>query len=460
MQTTNINYRPFIILLFVSGIFLSCYKDEPKATKQNFFSNEIGLIDTMSFFNPPSNTIHIDPTAADNAEADGSIEKPFNAFTNFKFTENTIYALKRGTAITTDYINIDVDGVTLCSYGSSDKRPLINSTASSQHAILTHWKGPSNITIRDIEVFGPDANSCIRFGGAGRNLKVINCVLHGAYWEFRSIEAYEVLVLNTEMYHANDDGMFIQLCNDVEISNCYVHDVNQNWQPPSTPEGDAAGDGIQLDKCNHWHIHHNYIDRSTTGNKFCFISNNPDQYDGIFEYNWCLGPKVNGSGVYLHDGNGIVVRYNYIESPGGSPVYTHGNNVLIHHNIFKDIASPVYTSADSRIYNNLIDGFITAFMGGDLEVRNNILVPNREEFWIYHVEHVNASNNILANSEDQEGIIGGNPAFVNIGNLNYHLTKNSDCIDAGVDVGINYDYDGIEIPQGSAPDIGPYEYVE
>ena len=53
----------------------------------------------------------------------------------------------------------------------------------------------------------------------------------------------------------------------------------------------------------------------------------------------------------------------------------------------------------------------------------------------------------------------GNPLFVDAVNGDFHLQSNSPAIDNGTNVGILFDRDGVSIPQGSAPDIGAYEYV-
>ena len=50
-----------------------------------------------------------------------------------------------------------------------------------------------------------------------------------------------------------------------------------------------------------------------------------------------------------------------------------------------------------------------------------------------------------------------NPMFVSPG-TNFALTSSSPAINAGANVGLTADYAGTPIPQGSAPDIGAYEY--
>ena len=49
------------------------------------------------------------------------------------------------------------------------------------------------------------------------------------------------------------------------------------------------------------------------------------------------------------------------------------------------------------------------------------------------------------------------PLFVS-GGTNFHLQAASPAINAGADVGLTTDFAGVPVPQGSAPDIGAYEY--
>ena len=54
--------------------------------------------------------------------------------------------------------------------------------------------------------------------------------------------------------------------------------------------------------------------------------------------------------------------------------------------------------------------------------------------------------------------ICADPLLVNVGRGDFHLTSESGCIDAGSDVGLTTDFDGISIPQGPGADIGAYEF--
>jgi len=50
------------------------------------------------------------------------------------------------------------------------------------------------------------------------------------------------------------------------------------------------------------------------------------------------------------------------------------------------------------------------------------------------------------------------PLIESSDSLNFYLTENSPCIDAGLDVGLSFDYYGNVIYSGNAPDIGIHEY--
>jgi len=68
--------------------------------------------------------------------------------------------------------------------------------------------------------------------------------------------------------------------------------------------------------------------------------------------------------------------------------------------------------------------------------------------------------------ESAAGNISVDPLFVDAANGDYHLTAESDCIDAGVDPATwydgdlaDYDFDGVARPQGDGWDIGAFEYM-
>lgn len=101
-------------------------------------------------------------------------------------------------------------------------------------------------------------------------------------------------------------------------------------------------------------------------------------------------------------------------------------------------------------------------------IKNNIVVGNLEGIGVCvntdtNNSHNNSWNNAgynWANLEPGEGAISKNPLFVNENGKDYHLQKESPCIDAGADVRVNIDMDGDSRPIGLGYDIGADEYIQ
>jgi len=445
----------FIQVVLFATLTSSCRKEEiHEALPINNFI-DVGLTEVV-LWDPPSEAVYIDPNYKKN-DSDGSIERPFADFKTIDWVENTVYAIRRGSVLETESILITKKGVTLASYGKGS-RPVLR-CSTDKHAVSTDYTGTDDITFRDLEIVAPQSISGLIIRDNSQNARIINLKIFGGSWGIRALNYLDnLLIENCEVYGSKDDGIFIKNSTNIEISHCFIHDVNKNWRPPTTPEESAAGDGIQFEACNNWHVHHNQIDRTDTGNKFCFISNNPTQNDGIFEYNYLSGPKIDGSSVYIGDGSKIIVRYNYIVGPSNSPIYTHSEDILVHHNIFANITGPLFASKTSRIYNNVFYKMPIAIQGGKTEAINNIYALSSDLWDAYKVKQLDESNNLHFKGDSRENSFSGDPAFVNALEGDFHLLTGSDCIDRGKNVGIYADIDGNPIPTGNEPDIGPYEY--
>lgn len=443
------------ILLCLS--LTGCKKSEKTEVQEHFTAGKAGLI-VDSLWNPPAGAVYIDPSNSGDPIKDGTQLHPFANLINVKWKDNTTYALKRSSTIESGTIVLSANNITLCSYGDGD-RPIIKSI-SKDYAVSTGFNGNASVTIRDLEIIAPQAVSCVLFRTNSSSCKVLNCKLHESEWGLRALNDISGLyVYNTEIFNTRDDGMFIQQTQQIEISHCYVHHVNQNWKSPETPESEAGGDGIQFNKCNHWNVHHSRIDRTTTGNKFCFISNNPTQDDGVFEYNELKGPLVNGFSIYIGDGKNMIFRYNVISGPSNAPLYSHASGLKVYYNIFKNITGPLFLSENAEVYNNLFYNMnALALQGGTITARNNIFDLGSVSAPRFKVTSLTEDHNIFAYGLPTSGSAIGKPNYVNPADGDFHLQSNSPCIDKGVSIGVVEDIDGIKVPEGNAPDIGPYEF--
>jgi hypothetical protein len=450
-----------LLLLSVLFFFKGC--NTPIQAQPSSILSNIGLVSDTLAFKPPANAVHIDPESTADSLANGSRERPFNSFDDMVWKDGMVVLVKRNTVLRGKQITISANNVTIASYGTG-KRPVIfcveeSVPGANRHAIVCDAGGIDNLTLRDLEITAPRATSCIRLLRNCNLIQIINCLVHDSYWGIRSLGNKNVLIHNTEVYNTRDDGIFFQDTYNIEIQHCYIHHVNLNWKPPTTPEKDAAGDGIQLDRCNNWHVHHNLVDRVGSGNKFCFISNNPGQDKGVLEYNIFKGPSHSGSVIYLGDGSNIIVRYNLMANCAGSPLYTHGKGFMFYGNIMADVKGPLFASNPIEVFNNLFYRPGLVIMKGNTIHATNNIYYNENRKYHFEVKHLSGSNNLYFGDQAPKGSFKGKPLFKDPENLNFQLLPGSDGVDMGKQL-IPYKQDilGTQVPQGDGPDIGPFEY--
>ena len=457
-------------ILFLLFLLVGCDSDNSSQKITNNSTVTPGSIGVqeMELLDPPEGAVYVDPENTSDENQDGTIEHPFESFGALRLLSDTVYAVKRGTILEIDELILK-DGMTIMSYGNGERPVLLSTVAppegTNQHAIVSGWGGIADITIRDVVVECPTATSCIRFGGSdlnNSNLNIINVRTKGGSWGIRFFGTQDLFIHNSEVSHTKDDGMFLQANDGVEISNCYVHDVNLNWQPPTTPESEAGGDAIQFDSCNNWHVHHNRLDRTNSGNKFCFISNNAAQNNGIFEFNETAGPLTVGGGasIYFHNGDGLIVRYNIILGPAAYALFSHTTNLQIYGNIVASTDRGFYTGASASVYNNTFYDVGAGLSGGNVEAINNIFVMLENTNPFSDVSNLTESHNLVEGADTPANSFTGTADFADPDNYDFHLTSTSDAIDAGTESGFTTDMEGTSIPQGNAPDIGALEYVQ
>jgi hypothetical protein len=150
-------------------------------------------------------------------------------------------------------------------------------------------------------------------------------------------------------------------------------------------------------------------------------------------------------------------------------VYLSSNGGVIKYSIFNGAAEAVKTDvAGAYLYNNTFYNNTVGINALDnATVKNNI-------FWNGDGTDITiAADKEIAGDYDlfQDAAAAGDGTYTDGGNTtfggadplfvsatDYHLQSGSPAINAGVDVGLTEDYRGMVVPQGSAPDIGAYEF--
>jgi len=225
------------------------------------------------------------------------------------------------------------------------------------------------------------------------------------------------LIENNECYDTAEDGMWLWGKNNIIRGN-YIHDIH-----------DDRG----------WPDYDQHVD--------CFMT---------FSWDW---PVEN----LLIDGNTCV-----LDRPHGSNqffILTHNGNMPM-----KDITfrNNVFIAKDP--------GYVPIAFFGDssvtgMEVVNNTFYNTTgqgdEAVWAENMPDVYIANNAIIGYDSVVRVVGSNvieeynyinPPYgmLDIQGFDFHLVPGSPLIDAGVALGIEYDFDGN--PRDERPDIGAFEY--
>lgn len=424
--------------------------------------------------------VYIDPSAT--TPGDGSSPaSPLTAWSQVSFQTNTAYVQKRGTTATiTAAISVNRDNVLLGAYGpESDPRPIIYDGSTSIKYMLQIQN--DFVTVRDLEIVSPRATSGLHFaaGYAPTDGVAWNCDIHGVdqthylVWGIR-IFGDRTKVLHSTIDLTGDDGIFVQDASNVEIGYNRITRVNQKWfADPS--EAASPGDGVQFDGViDGYSIHHNDVDRSDTGNKFCYIANTDvGNTTGLIESNTCLIARDRVP-IYVNQYAGspnnyhVVIRNNYFEyvgaDQGGVGIWNHAAYPEIYNNVFKNFARGIVLvspAVSAKIHHNTFSGISDDTVSGSIEVEahNNIFDLGASATAFSSSSHLTATHNLFTRAAQVLGsdAIVGDPQFVDPANDDFHLQPGSPAINAG-SVVPGIDRDAEDNARIGLPDIGAYEF--
>ncbi len=453
-------------------------------------------------------TVYIDPTNSSDPNQDGTINHPFDSWDDVKYNlqSNTAYLQKRGTTEhrTGSVVTIDGGGLHDIKFGNygTGERPIITFNAGPDGF---YFKRTTRMTIDGLELIGNHNTVGNNPYGGGQavylsghtsgnihttQITIQNCKIHQwggmlAMLDY-STRIDSVTVDNCEIFHISEDGIFGNVDN-FTCKNSHIYKVNRKFHTIGHSQQQSGGDAIQINGDN-FLILNNIIDRSWTGNKFCFILGNAYSRLGLsgkILWNTFIPPKDTidddgGSCIYMAYTAKVDVGYNTFDGTGFHPSAPAGavgvffvDTVNFYYNVLDSINKVIITdqpplsipNKEININNNtIINTYLPVYpvfhaSSDVIHGRNNIFAiePGIEPF-LYYYGNVDTSNNIYVttNSQDNWDV---SPGFVDWENKNYRLKGTSPAINAGMNYsGWHYDKDSILVPQQSIRDIGAYEY--
>lgn len=441
---------------------------------------------------------YIDPTNSAGGR-NGTIENPYNSYTEATIINSTTYFVKSGTTLVTlAVLNLSGrNGTIFTSYGVGDK-PKIRFTNSGSYGV--NMTSATNCSIVNLELYTNLSNSLltmVEVSGTGNIISAckIHDIKQGSGDGGMAIRGggTNLSIITNEIYNCGSDGIYLVNTTGLTLGHNHIHLINQNYGGSAkgfnSLGNGASGDGIQLDGIwDDFYVHDNIIDRSDewTGNKYNIIFNSISGANvastGVIEKNVFLAKK--GSGLagciqMMNGGYGIIFRYNKFKNSdhGINISGTFVENALIHHNIFigcdsgigvaRQAVAPVGSPKNTSIFNNVfVDSRLSDIWceAATLTSRNNIHVLNGagNAFNTYGANTITQSNNCYSNTKygsagRAANSVLGDPAFRDMPNEDFNLKLTSICRDAGIDVGLVKDFAG-NLITGTDVEMGIYEY--
>ena len=339
-----------------------------------------------------------------------------------------------------------------------------------------------------VDGFKVDADDNDRRSGSGfyvsgdyvtiKNCYVTECPWGGIFYDKNSSYGY---IYNNRCYHNGQNGISVR-------GNHHLVENNEVWEsvqyhPQGGPEERPDADGIRFHGDHHtfrgnW-IHepallsdpHNINPHIDCFQTFAVDSNEtPAGNYCTFERNHCRHYEnemftfmITGSKTF--PAHHITIKNNIFEVGLGINIHdgggTGGHDIFIYNNTFIgsfagriDSGTPMSISYASNI--NVKNNITVDYKGTHRKIYECTRLT-LEKNLAYNTDH-SAPSAIPPSQENELWAV--DPKFIDLSGHDFHLQSSSPCVDAGVSLSqVTDDFDSNSRPQGSAPDIGAYEYV-
>jgi parallel beta-helix repeat protein len=339
---------------------------------------------------------------------------------------------------------------------------------ANQNGIIFTGSGTHHITIDSCEVRNSGGSGVVLYEtGLGGEHLIKNSIIHhnsgsgiNGYKHIGSSAGNETYIQDNVIYNNNEAGIEWR-GNYVIIEGNTVYD-NGNVTTPH------MGIHIFTDSPLEGTGSHNTIRYNRVYNQ----RGNGQDGAGIAIDQWCDHNEIYYNVTYGNDGPGI-----YLFDSAHCRIL---NNVAFGNCI--NSSGQLTEKGEIRLTSSAVPNHLTNFT----EVKNNIGYATGTGVYAIYVDEETALNNLLITNNvwyRPDGAnwffwskSGGNdltawnnvskvgndlkvaPRFANLTTFDFHILSGSPCIDTGSNAGLSRDLENNQVPGGSAPDIGAYEY--
>jgi len=358
------------------------------------------------------------------------------------------------------------------------------------NTVVVHNRSYIHLENLNVEGGGGQFGRGIAIGSdsaASAHITVEGCTVSGCF--------YTGIWVNTNASQTAVDNVTVS---NTTVQNCAGVGLRLNGENAGNRATNLVVSGCTIRDCG--------VDQTTYGEHGLYLAYCDSAVVTTTTVQDCQGKFAWGGGLYVDNCPGIEVSRCWFSGndPHNCNLDVASNGFSFHYNISKDspgvglvVEEHEELDGDSFIYNNVFyDNDIglrygpggTVFEVRSVTVRNNIFSENSSHNVSLPANSIHSSNDFDYNiyyytgSNEEFNEVGvdwytfsewltrtaalswdGNsfsadPIFIDRANDDFRPFYTSDAVEGGTDVGLDVDYTGKAVPQGTFEDIGAYEY--